>query len=76
MTGTYALKVKMDLGNAAFDGELLPIEVATILRDLATDIEGAARSMLHKRCIPLRDVNGNKIGEAEFGDILSDEGGG
>lgn len=47
---------EFDLGNAAFEGEACPGEVARILRQVADRVEaGHDEGLVH-------DVNGNKVG--------------
>lgn len=53
---TDKLEVEIDLGNAAFEGDNRPVEVARILRALADRIDtGATDGLLH-------DINGNRVG--------------
>ncbi len=52
----FTLQIRTD--NAAFDGGNAPSEVARILRDTATVIEGG------QSIVTLRDVNGNRVGQA------------
>ena len=55
----YVLEVNLD--NAAFDPDP-GIELARILREAADRAEGY--DFLHERTrFPLRDINGNKVGE-------------
>jgi len=53
--------LELNCNNAAFD-EDLNAEVARILREVADRIE--ADETLYK--FPLRDINGNRVGEAAF----------
>ena len=59
---TFVLTINTD--NAAFEGGNLAIEIARILRKLADTVE---RELLASEgfSVALRDVNGNKVGEAE-----------
>lgn len=60
-----AVKIHFDTDNAAFceDGDSATREVERILRDLADDIRACAMRDQHHI---LRDLNGNRIGEAEI----------
>ncbi|USN14482.1 hypothetical protein PAPPERLAPAPP_01130 [Brevundimonas phage vB_BpoS-Papperlapapp] len=49
-------KLEIDTGNAAFDDDAKPGELARILRDLADKIENGADMGA------VRDVNGNRVG--------------
>ena len=51
--------IKIDTGNVAFDGEDLEVEVARILRWLATKVETSQLSAP----IKIYDHNGNPVGE-------------
>lgn len=61
------LKLKMEMDNSAFDQESAAGcnggEAARILRALADKIDGVA--LHHEDSYSLRDINGNKVGEAE-----------
>ena len=50
--------------NAAFDGADRAVEVARILTDLATRVEGGAIDG------PLTDINGNTVGRFNSGTII------
>ena len=52
--------IKIETENAAFEGNLAQLETARILRRLANDVEGMGLCDY-----TLRDINGNKVGEAE-----------
>jgi hypothetical protein len=54
---TFKLEINTD--NAAFDGAPL-LEVARMLRDLASHLEDAGDTIN----LPLYDVNGNRVGFA------------
>ena len=54
-------KLSICTDNAAFEGDE-NAEVARILRGLADRLEGASPDEYY----PLRDVNGNKVGEAQY----------
>ena len=56
------IKVILKTGNAAFEAENYGPEVARILRDLADQFEVSSADDLQD--INLRDINGNKVGEA------------
>lgn len=55
---TFQLTIKCD--NAAFEDGNLYAEVARILREAAEGVEGNFKSL------PMRDSNGNKVGEWQF----------
>lgn len=59
--------VQIDCGNAAFDEDQLGIELARILRAEADRLEcesGSTCGAMITRSVNLRDINGNKVGEA------------
>lgn len=56
---TMKFTVKIDCDNAAF-GFQEGVEVARILRDLADSVEDGGN------WFPLLDVNGNRVGEAQY----------
>ncbi len=60
--------LEIDCSNAAFtdDGESCEHEVARILDDLSHRIYRGERF----DCVVLRDINGNKVGEARFTEEL------
>jgi hypothetical protein len=55
----FTVKIKTD--NATFENDVTA-EVARILRELADRMTGASPDEDY----PLRDINGNKVGEAKF----------
>lgn len=57
-----AIKIEFDQGNAAFEGELLYLETARILRGIADEIE---RKYVEGY---VRDINGNRIGQWSMDD--------
>jgi len=60
-------KVTIDCGNAAFDGENLPYELAIILKKLASRFPVlGAENIRYGDSIYLLDSNGNKVGKCEF----------
>jgi len=54
------IKIKIDTGNSAFDGDQRDYEIARILRQMADDIEEC-----HAFGI-IRDINGNIVGTVEY----------
>jgi hypothetical protein len=67
------IKVVIETGNAAFSDDAVGPEIARILRGLADSIANKSREKLSSRFFPLRDANGNKVGEAEFSEIIDDD---
>ena len=51
----------LDTDNAAFDDDV-GYEVARILRDIADKVERDGEDA----CLPIMDINGNRIGNADF----------
>jgi hypothetical protein len=58
------LKITIDMSNAAFQGDE-GFEVARILMLLARLIKTGSMGMLLGATQPLRDANGNRVGEAK-----------
>jgi hypothetical protein len=56
------IRITVNMENAAFEE---PSELPRILRELAGKLEPERRYM-HFGLISLRDINGNKVGEAVF----------
>ena len=52
-----SVNIKFKTGNAAFDGDDKPYEIARILRSIAYEIDNGNMSD-----IDVRDVNGNRVG--------------
>lgn len=52
-------QLSFDTDNAAFEGGALEYEVAAILREVASMVEGYAATGKFQ---PVRDTNGNQIG--------------
>jgi hypothetical protein len=63
------LSIEIECDNTAFEPSR-DNELARILRRLATDFEGGHVNMLPRR---LHDVNGNRVGTAEFVELPTDE---
>lgn len=55
-------KVKLETGNAAFDGDDKPVEIARILRQIAERVENGQKSG------PIHDINGNRVGRYDTSD--------
>lgn len=59
----YVFKVTIELGSDALDGESLPGELSRILSELSARV--ADGWDLDSDPIPLRDINGNRVGTAD-----------
>lgn len=59
----FTIEIQCD--NAAFDGNNIGYETATILRDAAKKLETLDGSVIS---FSLFDSNGNKVGKAEYKD--------
>lgn len=55
------INISIETGNAAFEDGPTEVEVGRILRELATKFEDGGLSDT-----PLRDINGNRVGEASI----------
>ncbi len=62
------LKLEMNLDNAAFDVDNFGGAIASVLRGIAADIDGFSIGGLRATSKPIRDENGNTIGEWEIND--------
>jgi len=59
------LQLQIQCNNAAFE-DSCGDEVARLLREAAAKIEGASQKALRGFGNPLRDINGNRVGEFQF----------
>lgn len=60
------IKIEIETDNAAFEGDDRIPEIVRILRALAGDLEGERIPTGEGFRVPLRDVNGNRVGWVNF----------
>jgi hypothetical protein len=62
----HMFKITIDHDNDAFDQDMIYPEISRMLREVATALDLGNLDIHNLPEVILRDVNGNRVGKAEF----------